>query len=165
MFKKLLLVAFLVLGINLLANENSFLSESTANDAVFKSEMLKMVNQIRSQGCRCGNWIMPPVAPLQWNNKLEKAAKAHAKDMNSNKFFGHRGSDGSKIGERIAAADYYWKAVAENVSWGHRTIEGAVRGWKNSPSHCMTLMSPDYKEMGAANDGKFWVQEFGQKMY
>jgi uncharacterized protein YkwD len=164
MHKKLLLVAFLVLGINLLANENSIQLENKTNDAVFKTEMLKLVNQIRSEGCRCGRRRMPPAPPLQWNNKLENAAKAHAKDMNYNKFFGHRGSDGSKIGERITAANYYWRAVGENVSWGYRTVERAVLGWKDSPSHCMTLMSPDYKEMGAANEGKFWVQEFGRKM-
>ena len=107
---------------------------------------------------------MPPAPPLRWNTKLERAAKSHAKDMNSNKFIGHRGSDGSKISDRIYAANYLWKAVGENVSWGHRTVESAVLGWKDSPSHCMTLMNSGYEEIGAANEGKFWVQDFGRKM-
>jgi uncharacterized protein YkwD len=162
MLRKLLLIAFLILGINLSAVEN--INQPANNDEYFKTEMLKLVNQIRSEGCQCGKRYMPPAPPLVWNAKLAKAAKSHAKDMNTNKFIGHRGSNGSKISERISSADYKWRAVGENVSWGPRTVEGAVLGWKDSPSHCITLMSASYKEMGAASDGKFWVQDFGQKM-
>jgi uncharacterized protein YkwD len=164
MYNKLLFIAFLILGLNLSADVNSQQLEKGNNAEAFKAEMLKLVNQTRSEGCQCGNRYMPPAPPLNWNNKLEKAAESHAKDMNSNKFIGHRGSNGSKIGDRIKANDYFWKAVGENVSWGPRTVEAAVAGWKDSPSHCITLMSPSYKEMGAANEGKFWVQDFGRKM-
>lgn len=162
MLRKLLLVSFLILGINLSAFES--LIESSNNDENFKTEMLRLVNQIRSEGCQCGRRYMPPAPPLEWNNKLTKAARLHAKDMNTEKFIGHRGSNGSKISERITATEYKWKAVGENVSWGPRTAEGAVLGWKDSPNHCLTLMSTSYKEMGAASDGKFWVQNFGQEM-
>jgi uncharacterized protein YkwD len=164
MYNKLLLIAFLILGLNLSANDNLPLIENKNGDDTFKAEMLKMVNQIRSEGCHCGNRYMPPAPTLQWSTKLEKAAKSHAKDMNSNKFIGHRGSNGSKISDRIFANEYRWKAVGENVSWGARTVESAVLGWKDSKSHCITLMSAGYKEMGAANEGRFWVQNFGQQM-
>jgi len=162
MLRKLLLISFLILGINLSADVKQ--DQTASNDENFKSEMLKLVNQIRAEGCQCGKQYMPPVPPLQWNSKLEEAAKIHAKDMNTNKFIGHRGSDGSKISERINATNYMWNAVGENVSWGPRTVEGAVFGWQDSPSHCITLMSSSYKDMGAAKNGMFWVQEFGREM-
>lgn len=158
----LLFSALIVLGVNLSTDKFTRQSVAQNKDDQFKTEMLDLVNQIRSEGCYCGKKYMPPAPPLEWNNKLEKAAKAHALDMNSNKFIGHRGSDGSKIGDRIFAADYLWRAVGENVNWGARTVEGAVYGWKDSPSHCFNLMSTSYTEMGAANAGRFWVQNFGR---
>lgn len=164
MHNKLLLTAFLVFGVNLSADETVQQAENKTGSDDFKTEMLKHVNQIRSEGCKCGRRYMPPAPPLQWDSKLEKAATSHAKDMNTNKFIGHKGSDNSKTSERIYAAGYDWEAVAENVSWGPSTVKAAVLGWKNSPGHCINLMSFSYKEMGAAKDGKFWVQNFGQKM-
>ena len=161
---KLFLIAFLLVGINPPADQNARQVENKKGNDTFRSEMLKLVNQIRSEGCQCGNRYMPPAPALQWNTNLAKAAKSHAIDMNTNKFIGHRGSNGSRIGDRIYAADYFWKAVGENVSWGARTVRGAVLGWKDSPSHCITMMSQSYKEIGAANDGKFWVQNFGRKI-
>ncbi len=161
---KLLFITFLIFGFNHSPVEKPQEDQNKTSHDKFITEMLKIVNQIRSEGCKCGRRNMPPAPPLQWNTKLEKAATAHAKDMNVNKFIGHRGSDRSKISERIDATGYNWRAVGENVSWGPKSVKGAVLGWKDSPNHCMTLMSSSYKEMGAANDGKFWVQNFGCKM-
>ena len=161
---KLLFLAFLIFGFNHSAYEHLQQNENKTKKDHFKTEMLEIVNQIRSEGCQCGKRYMPAVPPVQWNTKLEKAATSHVKDMNTNKFLGHKGSDRSKISERIDAAGYDWMAVGENVSWGPRSVEEAVLGWKDSAGHCMTLMSSSYKEIGAANDGKFWVQNFGQKM-
>ena len=155
MHVKLLFIAFLIFGFNHSPDEKLQEIENKTNPDKFITEMLKIVNQIRSEGCNCGKRYMPAAPPLQWNTKLEKAATSHAKDMNANKFIGHRGSDRSKISERIYATGYDWRAVGENVSWGPRTVERAVLGWKDSPNHCITLMSSSYKEMGAANDGNF----------
>ena len=105
---KLLFVAFLIAGFTLPVDNN--LEQSSAADDSFKTEMLNLVNQIRAEGCQCGKRYMPPVPPLKWNPNLEKAAKIHAKDMNTNKFIGHKGSDGSKIGERIDQVGYNWES-------------------------------------------------------
>jgi len=161
---KLLFLAFLIFGFNHSAYEKLQQNENKSNNDHFNIEMLEIVNQVRSEGCKCGRRYMPPVPPVQWNTKLEKAATSHVKDMNTNKFLGHKGSDRSKISERIDAAGYDWMAVGENVSWGPRSVKEAVLGWKDSAGHCMTLMSSSYNEMGAAKDGKFWVQNFAQKM-
>jgi uncharacterized protein YkwD len=83
--------------------------------------------------------------------------------MYNHHFIGHHGSNGSKIGDRATEAGYDWKSVGENVAWGDLSVKGAVSGWLESPSHCMTLMHGGYKEMGVARQGKYYVQLFGHK--
>ena len=130
----------------------------------WKQEMLDEVNKIRKAGCRCGRQYLPPAPPVSWNNKLEKATQLHAKDMDEHNFMGHRGSNGSDIGDRAAKAKYNWQLVAENVSWNYDTPSDAVLGWKTSPGHCRNMMGAGYKEMGAAKQGLFWAQMFGRQV-
>ncbi len=129
----------------------------------FQEEMLGEVNRLRTQGCRCGNRLMPPVPALQWNKALEKSALAHARDMYVNRFFDHDGSNGSDFSDRISRAGYRWSAVAENIGWGYDSVQEAVEGWRDSPLHCRALMSRDYTEIGVARAGAYWVQDFGRR--
>ncbi len=128
----------------------------------WQQEMLRLVNQIRSEGCTCDQEAMPPAKPLKWNSQLAKAAQKHAEDMNHNNFIGHNGSNGSRIGQRVSRSGYEWKSVAENAAWNVRTVNGAVIGWKNSPGHCRSMMG-GYNDMGAAHVGRYWVQVFGRE--
>ena len=130
---------------------------------VWQAEMLRRVNALRGQGCRCGRKKMPPVKAVKWNDTLANAAFQHATDMNRNNFIGHRGSNGSRIGERVDRVGYNWQSVAENVAWNVRSVQGAVLGWQDSPGHCRTMMG-GYREMGAARVGSFWVQVFASPM-
>lgn len=131
---------------------------------VWQLEMLDLVNQVRAQGCHCGSKRMPPAPPLAWNNRLAKAANGHATDMQRNRFIGHRGTNGSSIGQRVERAGYRWQSVAENVAWNTETVQSTVQGWKDSPAHCRSLMGKEYSEMGAAHVGDYWVQVFGREM-
>jgi uncharacterized protein YkwD len=139
--------------------------EGTANHApgTWQKEMLGLVNQARSKGCRCGGKYMPPTPPVKWNDRLALAAQSHAADMDRHHFIGHRGSTGSKIGERATRAGYDWQSVGENVAWGDLSVKMAVIGWLDSPGHCLTLMHRGYKEMGAARQGQYYVQLFGRR--
>ncbi len=137
--------------------------EFPAEGAVIGTQMLAEVNALRASGCRCGSRRMPPVPALSWNNQLARAAHRHADDMNQNSFFGHRGSDGSDMARRVSDAGYRWRAVAENIAWGHPDVKAVVQGWKDSPGHCENMMSGDYKEMGAARAGMYWVQSLGKR--
>lgn len=149
------------------ANTQVYNNKNTGNEKVestddsYKTELLKLVNDLRKKGCRCGRKRMRPVPPLKWNPLLEKAALAHARDMEQNDFFKHKGSNGSKVSQRIEKTGYDWRAVAENIFWGSTDAHQAFLSWKKSKSHCKTMMNGDYKEMGAAFSGKYWVQDFG----
>lgn len=129
-----------------------------------KQIMLDEVNRLRSKGCHCGRKYMPPVRPLRWSARLEKAALAHARDMERNDFFEHRGSDGSSIGTRADRVGYRWRAVGENIAAGYDSFQDVLLGWKDSPSHCLNLMSSSYTEMGVVSIGGLWVQDLGAPM-
>lgn len=143
-----------------IASPNKSLAGS-APDAT-KQEMLDQVNRLRASGCNCGRKYMPPVKPLTWNLRLEKAALAHAKDMEINDFFDHHGSNGSSVGDRADKAGYAWQSVGENIAWGYGSFKETLLGWKDSPGHCRNIMNPSYTEMGVASTGDFWVQDFGR---
>jgi len=125
--------------------------------------LLKLVNEKRSSGCNCGATVMPPVASLKWDNLLAVAALAHSKDMNANNYFSHTSPDGRDAGNRITAAGYKWITYGENIAAGQPTEQAVFDAWINSEGHCKNIMSANYKEMGAAKNGKYWTQEFGRQ--
>lgn len=104
---------------------------------------------------------MPPVPPLRWNEKLEKAAYSHAADMERNRFFSHKGSNGKYSADRASKAGYKWNFVGENIAWGYDSVSEVVLGWKTSSGHCRNMMHSGYTEMGAGKTGTYWVQVLG----
>ena len=128
-----------------------------------KDLMLKLVNQRRVSGCNCGGKTMPPVPRLTWNDSIALAALAHSRDMNYNRFFDHRSSNGNTLRDRIEAVGYKWMAIAENIAFGQKDEQTVVNSWIKSKGHCENIMNRAYKEMGAAREGIYWTQDFGTK--
>lgn len=128
-----------------------------------QATLLQLVNDTRQSGCTCGSTVMPPVAAVTWNDQLATAALNHGNDMYTENYFSHTGSNGSSAGERITATGYTWKAYGENIAKGHPTEKAVIEGWLNSEGHCKNIMSPLFKEMGAARVGSYWTQEFGSR--
>jgi uncharacterized protein YkwD len=141
----------------------------TANDMPkISARVLELVNEARARPRKCGSQRFEPAAPLTLSPVLSRAALVHAKDMSANKFFEHRGSDGSKPAERATRVGYDWAAIAENIAEGPATAEVVVQGWLDSPGHCVNIMGAHYREMGVAyytdfaHKGEiYWAQEFG----
>lgn len=128
------------------------------------ADMLKMINKVRAEGCKCGTEQMPPVPALTWNNKLESAAKQHSDYMKSTGDFSHTQSNGSTVGTRVTGAGYTWRFVAENIASGQTTVAQVMHGWLKSPAHCKNIMSANTKEMGAARSGNYWTQVFASPL-
>ncbi len=128
---------------------------------VYPRRTLAAVNALRKEGCRCGNRRMPPAPPLNWDNRLQKAAQRHADDMHRHNFFDHRGSDDSTMSERAAEAGFEWSYIAENIAYGYPSAEAVVQTWKESPGHCENMLDPNYTRMGVAERGGYWVQVLG----
>jgi uncharacterized protein YkwD len=132
------------------------------------TRVLELVNEARAQPRKCGSRRFAPAPPLTLSPILSRAALIQAKDMSANKFLEHRGSDGSKPSERATRVGYKWAAVAENIAEGPATAELVVRGWLDSPGHCVNIMGAQYREMGIAYFTDFahkgdiyWAQTFG----
>ncbi len=118
---------------------------------------LSLVNDLRNSGCRCGNRYMPPVPDLQLHESLVKGADIHAQDMQRNTHFDHRGTDGSRVGERLSRLGYNWRAAGENIALGYGSVPGVFAGWRDSAGHCENMMSRDFTQLGVARRGNYWV--------
>ena len=57
----------------------------------------------------------------------DRRGRVHSEDMAQGDFFDHRGSDGSRTGERLSAQGYRWSFYAENIACGQRTAEEAAQ--------------------------------------
>lgn len=131
--------------------------------------VLALVNAARAEPRNCGSEQFAAAPPLTHDALLESAAQAHAQDMARGGFLDHRGSDGSRAGQRATRAGYRWREVGENVAGGQTSAEAVVAGWLKSPGHCANLMRPAFTHMGVAfavnkgaELGVYWAQVFGR---
>jgi uncharacterized protein YkwD len=146
---------------------NSGGDSPTGEEATVKSQILSLVNQARSQGRNCGSTFYPATTPLTWNSKLYQAALGHSKDMATNNFFSHTGSDGNNAASRITAAGYSWFTYGENISAGYFSAQSAIDGWLASSGHCKNIMNPSVTNVAAAKAtggsyGIYWTQVFAR---
>jgi len=126
----------------------------------FVDMVITLVNRERTTaGC-------PALTP---NETLIQVARAHSQDMAVHRFLEHTGSDGRSPAQRVQAAGYQYRIVAENVAAGRLTPEGAVQGWMQSPEHRANILNCELRDTGvgvveAPDDptyGIYWTQLFG----
>ncbi|WP_419698493.1 CAP domain-containing protein [Mucilaginibacter sp. NFX135] len=127
-----------------------------------RQEMLNAVNTLRTTGCNCGTIHMPPVPVVIWNDKLQVAAQAHAKDMAVNHYFDHIAPTGSSPIQRAQEAGYTGMYIGENIGSGYNNVQQVIDAWEKSEDHCRAMMDSTYRELGAARYNTLWVQEFGR---
>jgi uncharacterized protein YkwD len=94
----------------------------------FADTVMTLVNHARmAAGC-------PALTP---NETLIQVARAHSQDMAVHRFLEHTGSDGRTPAQRVQAAGYQFRIVAENVAAGRLSPESAVP--ISSIVRCVTL--------------------------
>ncbi|KPB21637.1 CAP domain-containing protein [Pseudomonas amygdali] len=131
-------------------------------------KILEMVNNARTQARQCGTQSFAATTPLVWNAVLGSAAQRHSQAMANQNFFDHKDRDGRTPGDRAELAGYIGQQVGENIAAGQDSARKVVDGWLLSPGHCANLMSPDFRELGAAyamdpksDAGIYWTMMFG----
>jgi len=141
--------------------------DDNPDDSSFESEMTTAINQARSTGRNCGSEYFPAVAPLNLDEKLTAAARAHTRDMANNNYLGHQGTDGTLPWDRVQEAGYQASTSGENVAAGYRTVESVMEGWLGSDGHCANIMRASYQDVGVARIeapntqyGVYWTQVF-----
>ena len=108
--------------------------------------------------------------------RLERAGRAHARDMVRRGYFSHVSLDGAHLSDRLRDAGYVddraWWRVGETLAWGRGALASpaaAVRAWLRSPPHRRVLLRPDYRDVGVGaltglpfgGDGMTYASEFG----
>lgn len=88
--------------------------------------------------------------PLHVNGKLVAAAKAHARAMAEQNFFGHAGKDGSRFSSRIARQGYSYRTAAENIAAGQKSASQVVNSWLHSAGHRRNILNCRMTETGIA---------------
>jgi uncharacterized protein YkwD len=128
-----------------------------------EQEMIAVINQLRREnGCA----VAFTRSPL-----LTAAARGHSRDMATNHFFDHRGSDGSDRISRGQAAGYVGvpgTRVRENIGAGPMPTD-VVAYWMNLDAiHRSQILDCTYNDMGvgyALGDGRpythYWTANFG----
>lgn len=130
-------------------------------------EILKLINQARSEPRTCGRQEFGAALPLAWAPRLGAASLTHSRDMARQNYFSHRAKNGKRVNDRVERQGYTWRNVGENIAAGQGSAKQAVSAWVSSPPHCVNLMNPNFTEMGAAYavDKKsdytiYWTQVF-----
>lgn len=98
--------------------------------------------------------------------RLTAAALAHSTDMAARDFFAHESPEGRSVADRVTAAGYAYRIVAENIAAGQRDAAEVVTGWMNSPGHRANILNPELRQIGVGRAaggtyGTYWVQVFG----
>jgi uncharacterized protein YkwD len=151
------LATTVVLGAGAVLGESPALA---ATGPGWRMEMLTGMNVVRAAA---------GVAPLKPCPSLRRAAQQYAMLMSSRDHFGHIGPDGAQPGERMMREGYRWRAYAENIAAGQRTVEDVLADWLASPGHHANLVDPAFRHVGLGHAssgsrsyGDYWVQDFGR---
>jgi len=130
--------------------------------------LLEAVNAARAQPRLCGAQQMSAAPALSWNDTLAGAAQGQSRAMANQNFFDHIDREGRTPGDRAELAGYSGQRIAENIAAGLDSPRKVVDGWLASPGHCLNLMNPQLRELGAAyatdpksDAGIYWTALFG----
>ena len=93
--------------------------------------------------------------PLVLDERLDRAARRHSRDMVLRRYFAHESPGGGRFSARIAATGWMRRRgrwyVGETLAWGWGTSAGpwrVVAAWLRSPSHRRVALSPRYRRVG-----------------
>lgn len=77
---------------------------------------------------------------------LQRAARAHSKDMIRRDYFAH-----GDVGARLKRYGYDWRVYGENIGGGSGSYGAprvVFRRWMNSPSHRKNILDRRFREIG-----------------
>jgi len=104
--------------------------------------------------------------PLQWDDRLAEAARAHSQEMMRNRYFSHTGFDGASPAQRISATGVRWTSYGENIA-ACQTVTQAETEFMDEPrferNHRWNILNSGYNRVGigiaTAPDGTIYITE------
>lgn len=107
------------------------------------------------------------LSELEWSEDVAAVARMHSHNMAAEKFFSHRGSDGSMVDTRADRVGLgQWRTIGENIAYMRGFDDPAalaVEKWMESPAHRRNLLGPNWREsaVGVAitADGTYYMTQ------
>lgn len=122
--------------------------------AIANTSAINVVNDYRAQ---------KGLAPLRHSQRLETAARRHARDMARRGFFSHKGSNGSNVAQRVRAEGYDYCFVAENIAMGQKSLGEVMQAWATSKGHRKNMLDRRAAEVALVKDeNNIWVMVLGR---
>lgn len=125
-----------------------------------EKKLLELTNQERARA------KLPPLKP---NLILFKVARAHSANMVKKGDMNHV-LDGKNPAQRVLAAGYDYRSVAENIGFGEKDapLPKIMKGWMESKLHRENLLNRKYREVGLGiardkNGDAYYTQVFGTR--
>ncbi len=103
------------------------------------------------------------LSALRINTALTRVAQAHACDNAARDSYGHVGSDGSDLGDRLRRGGIKLRVAAENTAINVNSADRAMQIWMGSAGHRANILNPKVTQIGlGVADGKrpVWVLDF-----
>ena len=134
-------------------------NNSSPYDVEAERELFDLANQARAQA---------GVAPLQMNDGLAQAARAHAAAMSGQRQLSHQFAGEPSLAQRLAAnCTLHLDQAGENVAYAS-SVEQAQQGLMHSPPHRENLLNPSYNVAGfgvvRAGLSLYVAQDFGHSL-
>lgn len=116
------------------------------------------------------NWARAArgLTPLRTNDRLQRAAEAHACEMAMRGAMTHAGTKTTGPMARAKGQGYAPRLTAENIAAGRFDMGRVLSEWSSSPDHLSNIMIPGTQDFGigqaVAADGKttFWAAIYGK---
>jgi uncharacterized protein YkwD len=130
-----------------------------AGNSSYEQQVLTLTNAQRAAaGCPA----------LIWNGTLASVARAHSQDMAAKGYFDHNSQNGTTPAQRLTAAGYPYRQMAENIAAGQSTPDNVMTSWMGSAGHKANILNCSLKEIGVGFAtggpyGTYWTQDFGTR--
>ena len=111
--------------------------------------------------------------PFCIHPKLQKAARAHSKDMIRRDYFSHNTKGRGSFSKRIkrfgyTSKGYKYYTVGENIAGGNgpnRKPKAIMRAWMKSPGHRRNILDGKFREIGLGTYSGTYKKYKGWTMY
>jgi uncharacterized protein YkwD len=139
-------------------------------DTAETQRALDLLNATRERGVACAGSVATsaPRRPLVLDTRLSFTAQEQAADLARRDTLSHVDAQQRSFKARLALGGYDTEAAGENLAAGQPDFSSTLQAWMDSPTHCTTLMTPAFSEVGLAcmeRSGsryeRFWVAHLG----
>ncbi len=166
-------VAFLFLLLSHIINEGYTASANAGRDSDVNNSnpdrelLLKVFNDYRTHGTRCGRKNHTPVPSFTWSDQLAGVAQLFSDALHANRSnpaFAQRGGFDFQDALRNAEYDYVFFFHSHARLTPDFTEKSYLEWLMDNAEACKQIMDAGYSEIGVARSGFYWTQVFGRPL-